>query len=280
MLYIGEYQELNVNREVDFGVYLGDGTEEVLLPTKYIPEGLQVNDTIRVFVYKDSEDRPIATTLQPTGKLGDIVALKVKDQTEHGAYLDWGLEKDLFVPRREQPVHFETGKTYVVRISMDHKTNRLVGTGKLNAFLSKETGELEEGQEVDLMVYGKTELGFKAVVNGKYSGLIYASEAPPNVKVGDRMPGYIRTLRQDGKIDLRISAEGRAGTDIGRDTLLRHLNEAGGSLSITDKSSPDEIYKTLGMSKKLFKKALGGLYKDRLVTISEDGITLKAPQGS
>lgn len=275
MLRIGQYQELKINREVDFGLYLGDGQDEVLIPTKYIPEGVEIGDTLRVFLYKDSEDRPIATTLTPKGVLGDIVSLVVKDETDHGAYMDWGLEKDLFVPRREQHSRFEIGQRYVVRVSMDHKTNRLVGTSKLQAFLKKDASDvLKEGQQVNLLVYDRTDLGWKAVIDQEFVGLIYATEAPASVKVGDELKGYVRTIREDGKVDLRLSGEGREGAEQGRDTLLRVLRENEGILYLTDKSAPEAIYEQLQMSKKLFKKALGGLYKERLVEINADHIRL------
>ena len=274
MLQIGEYQELKVNRQVDFGFYLGDGTEEVLLPNKYVPEGLKADDTIKVFVYKDSEDRPVATTLTPAGVVGDIVALTVKDETPHGSYMDWGLEKDLFVPRREQHVRFEVGKPYVIKILLDHKTQRVMGTSKLQAFIQRDLHGLNEGEMVDLLVYEKSPLGWKALINKTYSGLIYESEAPGYLGIGHAQKGYIHRLREDGKIDLRLSAEGRRGSDEGKEKLLHIIREHDGSLPLHDKSDPKEIFEVTGMSKKLFKKSLGALYRERLVKISPDGIEL------
>ena len=275
MLRIGQYQELKINREVDFGVYLGDGKDEVLLPTKYIPEGVEIGDTLRVFVYKDSEGRPIATTLTPKGVLGEIVSLKVNDETGHGSYMDLGIAKDLFVPRQEQHKRFEVGNRYVVRISMDHKTNRLIGTSKLQAFLRKDASEdLKEGEEVDLLIYDRSDLGWKAVINQEFVGLLYADEVPPNLQIGDSVKGFVKHIREDGKVDLRLSAEGRKGAEQGRDSLLQYLKDNEGIIYLTDKSSPEEIFSQLQMSKKLFKKALGALYRERLVELNSDHIRL------
>jgi predicted RNA-binding protein (virulence factor B family) len=276
MIEIGKHQLLTVNREVDFGLYLGDGNEEILLPTKYVPDGLSIGDKLRVFVYKDSEDRPIATTLQPAGEVGSIVSLKVKDSNPHGAFMDWGLEKDLFVPKREQHVPFQLGKFYVVRILLDHKTNRLIGTSKIRAFLKKDAEGLEEGQKVSLLIYSVTDLGFQAVINGIYSGLLYRSECPVEFAIGTETDGYIRAIREDGKIDLRLSLGGRESADEHREMLLDALQKNEGYLSLTDKSSPEAIQQTLGMSKKAFKKALGNLYRERLVLLESEGVRLAA----
>ncbi len=274
MIEIGKHQLLTVNREVDFGLYIGDGEEEILLPPKYIPEGLSIGDKLRVFVYKDSEDRPIATTLQPAGEIGSIVVLKVKDSNPHGAFMEWGLEKDLFVPKREQHIPFQLGKDYVIRIALDYKTNRLIGTSKIRSFLKKDAEGLEEGQKVSLMIYSVTDLGFQAVINGEYSGLLYRSECPVEFAIGTQTEGYINNIRTDGKIDLRLNPGGREAADEHRELLLDELKKHDGFLSLTDKSSPEEIQNTLGLSKKAFKKALGNLYRERLVALESDGVRL------
>lgn len=275
MLDIGKYQLLEVGREVDFGLYLTDGQEEVLLPKKYVPEGIAIGDKLRVFVYKDSEDRPVATTLEPAGQVGDILALRVTDTTPHGAFLSWGLEKDLFVPKREQHKRFEKGEVYLVRILLDNQSNRLIATGKLKPFLSTDYSGLSEGQQVNLQIWQNTDLGYKAVIEGEYEGLLYRSESAPGIHIGDEFSGFIHKIRTDGKIDLRLNTGGREGAELHRDALLDLIRQEGGFIALTDKSPPEFIMEKTGMSKKAFKKALGNLYRERLVTIEENGIRLK-----
>jgi len=274
MLQIGQYQLLEVAREVDFGLYLTDGEQEVLLPQKYVPAGLSIGDKLRVFVYNDSEDRPVATTLKPAGTVGDILALRVKDINPHGAFLDWGLEKDLFVPKREQHTRFEIDRIYLVKILLDHQSNRLIATSKLKPFLLSDVSELEEGQQVTLQVWQHTDLGFKAVIDGKYEGLLYRNESSPGIRIGDEFEGFVHKIRNDGKVDLRVNTGGREGAGLHRDALLELIEGEGGFIDLTDKSAPDVIFSRTGMSKKAFKKALGNLYRQRKVTIDKDGIRL------
>ncbi len=269
---IGEYYELKIAREVDFGVYLESDLGDILLPQKYIDEGYKVDDLIKVFLYKDSEDRLIATTLEPYGKLGDIVALEVKDSSPHGAFMEWGLEKDLFVPKSEQHVPFEVGQRYVVRICYDHKTDRLLGVGKLDSFLSSDIDNLRGGQQVNLLIHRITELGYLAVIDGEYSGLLYANEVFEPLTIGDERKGFIQKIREDGKIDLRLYNTGVDAIDDNVKSVLIALEEGNGFLELTDKSQPDEVSKILNMSKKSFKKAIGSLYKQRKIAIEEDGI--------
>ena len=274
MIAIGEYQLLTVIREVDFGLYLGDGEHEVLLPKKYIPHGLSTGDKLRVFVYRDSEDRPVATTLRPAAAVNEFACMEVKDLTDHGAFMDWGLEKDLFVPKREQHKPFRRGEFHIIRVLMDHRTQRLIGSSKIRAFLEKDTSGLEEGMAVQLMIWETTDLGYKAIIDGKYEGLLYREEAGELLKTGDTLDGYIYRLREDGKIDLRLNMGGKEGADTNRDKLLNVLYQQNGWLALTDKSSPEEIYETLKMSKKAFKKALGNLYREKLVVLEDEGIRL------
>lgn len=274
-MQIGEFHELEIVKEVDFGVYLASERGEILLPTKYLPEEVKIGKTINVFLYKDSEDRLIATTLQPYGKLNDFVALEVRDSAPHGAYMDWGLEKDLLVPTKEQPQPYRIGEIHVVRICLDYKTDRLIGVGKINAFLDNDYTRLEEGQEVEILVYGETELGFSAVVEQEYSGLLYKNEVFQPVRIGDKLRGYVKKLREDGKIDLRLGQVGVEAIDINGEKILKLLKNNDGFIGLHDKSSPEEIILKTKMSKKAFKKAIGGLYKQQLIEIKENGIELK-----
>lgn len=273
---IGNYYELEVAKEVDFGVYLNSELGEILLPLKYVPEGTEVGDILRVFIHKDSEDRLLATTLEPKGKVGDFVSLKTKDLTPHGAFMDWGLEKDLFVPNREQHAPFQIGHNYIIRICLDYKSDRLIGVSKINTFLSNANlGELKEGDEVNLLIYSETETGYSAVINNKHKGLIYRNEVFEPVSVGDEKTGFIKKIREDLKIDLSLNPAGVEAIDVNRESVLENLREHGGFLPYHDKSDPDAIVKQFNMSKKAFKKAIGGLYKDQVINIEPEGIRLK-----
>lgn len=273
---IGNYYELEVLKEVDFGVYLDSELGEILLPIKYVPEGTKPGDTVRIFLHKDSEDRLLATTLEPKGKVGDIVPLRTKDITPHGAFMDWGLEKDLFVPNREQHTPFKIGNDYVIRISIDYKSDRLIGVSKLNPFLdNNDLRDLKEGDQVNLLIYAETELGFSAVINDKHQGLIYKNEIFEPVNIGDGKDGFIKKIREDGKIDVSLNAVGTEAVDANREIILKELSSHGNYLPLNDKSAPEDIMAQLNMSKKAFKKAVGGLYKDQLITIEPEGIRLK-----
>jgi len=273
-MQLGIYHELEVAKEVDFGVYLNSPIGEILLPTKYIPEGLKVGDTIRVFLYKDSEDRPIATTLQPYAQLDEFASLEVKDNNEHGAFMEWGLEKDLFVPKKEQHERFELGKKYIVRVCLDHRTDRLIGTSKLKPFLIEADDQIEEGQEVDLMIYRRTDKGYMAVINQTYAGLIYENEIFEPIAIGDEKKGFIKKIREDGKIDLSLNKTGKVAVDDNREIVLELLRQHDGFMPYHDKSDAEDIAQVFNMSKKGFKKAIGGLYKDKLIKIESNGIRL------
>ena len=272
---LGKFYDLKIAREVDFGVYLESEKGDILLPAKYVPEGVQVGDSVRVFVHRDSEDRLLATTLEPTGQLNDMVALEVSHTTPHGAYMNWGLEKDLFVPKSEQPDTFREGEKRVVRICLDYKTDRLLGVGKINAFFDKDTSVLKEDQEVRLLVYGKSDLGFNVVINGRYSGLLYENEVFEPLAIGDSKTGCISKVREDGKVDVRLQPVGVGAIDGNSQRIVSFLENNGGTMPLTDKSDPSEIYEALQMSKKAFKKALGGLYKEHRVILHETYTELK-----
>jgi len=276
MIEIGKIQELEIGRRVDFGCYLTDGNDEVLIPAKYVPDTAEVGDKLNVFVYTDHQSRPVAVTIMPIGQLGDIVGLQVNAVTDFGAFLDNGLEKDLFVPNKEQAADMKAGGVYAVKMVMDHKTNRMIGSSKVAAFLSKDNEGLEEGQEVRIVVWQQTDLGYKVIVNSEYQGLIYHNEIFGEVRLGDNRKGYIKKLREDGKIDVALQKQGYEAVSDMSNIILRSLSENGGVLELGDKSSPDEIREAFGMSKKNFKKILGGLYKAGQVEIFDFQIKRKA----
>lgn len=269
---------LRINRRVDFGVYVGDGVEEILLPAKYIPDGVGVRDMVDVFVYKDSEDRLVATNITPMVQLDEFASLEVKDVNNYGAFMEWGLEKDLFVPYKEQAVRMHKGERHIVRLCMDHKTNRLVGVTKILGFLERDTSELEEKQEVELLVFGETDLGFSVLIDRKYQGLVYHNEVFDNVTIGDTRVGYIKEVREeDGKVDVSFRAFGMDAIDASKDTVWGKLRSApDGKLAVNDKSDPESIKEMFGLSKKAFKRAIGGLYKEGKILITEEGIILNS----
>jgi uncharacterized protein len=275
MLQIGRYNELKVTRQTENGVYLQAGEEEVLLPNKYVPKETKPGDLLEVFVYTDSEDRPVATTLKPHAIVGEFAYLTVKAVSKVGAFLDWGLEKDLLVPFSEQEQRMEEGQGYVVAVYLDFNTDRVAASAKLHKFIEYEDIQLQEGDVVDLLIVGATGLGYNAVVNNKHIGLLYHNEIFQPIKTGDRMRGYVKQVREDNKIDLSLQKSGFELVDDARSKILKALKDNNGTLSLDDNSSPDEIKQVLNMSKKAFKKAVGGLYKDRLIEITEKGIRLR-----
>jgi predicted RNA-binding protein (virulence factor B family) len=274
MLKIGDYNELEVVKETDFGIYLGSDEGEILLPRKYVPEGLKIGDKIEVFIYKDSQDRLIATTVTPKAKVGEIAYLEVKDTNRYGAFLDWGLEKDLLVPFGEQKIRMTAGNKYFVKVYLDTETNRITASSRISKHLKNVIEDLKEGQEVDLLVYKFTELGASVIINNEYMGMVYKNDIYQRIDVGDSLTGYIAKIREDNKIDVTIRGKGFNKVVDSKEIILQKLKENGGFLSITDKSSPETIEKILEMSKNTFKKAVGGLYKQRKIDITEDGIKL------
>ncbi|HLP18279.1 MAG TPA: S1-like domain-containing RNA-binding protein [Bacteroidota bacterium] len=275
MTAIGQFNTLSVLRAVEFGVYL-DGGElgEILLPQKYVPEGCKPGDTIEGFIYTDSEDRLVATTERPRAKAGEFAFLKVHSVTSVGAFLDWGLSKHLLVPFREQKVKMEQGKSYVVYVYVDEHSRRMCASSRLDKFLARHEGDFETGQEVDLLLVSQSELGFNAIINGARWGILYHNEVFQLLRQGQHVTGYIKKLREDGKIDLSLQKQGYAAVQDVTSSILAMLRARGGFIDITDKSSPDDIYELFGMSKKTYKKAIGALYKQRLITIEDNGIRL------
>ncbi len=274
MLRIGNNNTLKVVKEVDFGMYLESDQGEILIPRKYIPENTQIGDELDVFVYTDSEDRLIATTVSPIAVVGEFAAMTVKDVTDFGAFLDWGIQKDLLVPNNEQHRKLYKGQKAVVRVCLDPRTSRVIGVGKLNPFLNKDTTDLEEKQVVDLLIYDETDLGYMAIIDSQYSGILYRNEVFEQLNVGDTRTGYIRKIREDGKIDLRLSKEGIEAITDGKDIVLQKLKAGGGFLPYHDKTEADIIKEVFEMSKKTFKKAIGGLYRDGSIVLLENGIRL------
>ncbi len=272
---IGKYNTLRVVKEVEFGVYL-DGGElgEILLPIRYVPPGLKPDDEIEVFIYLDSEDRVIATTEEPYAIVGELAYLKVVSVNKTGAFLDWGLMKDLLVPYREQAERMKEGESYVVYIYLDDESRRIVATSKLNSALDNLLPEYEEGEEVDIMIIDKTDLGYKVAVNNLHSGMVYHNELFKPIKIGDSSKGYIKKVREDDKLDISLEKPGYEKIDGLAADVITKLKEKGGHMDISDKSPAEVIYKVFGTSKKNFKKAIGSLYKQRIISIEKDGITL------
>lgn len=276
MIRIGEYQSLRIEREMPQGYYLSDeeGTE-VLLPRGYVSTEMEIGDALAVFVYNDSEDRPVATTETPLFCVNEFAYLEVIDANEIGAFCEWGVSKGLFVPFRNQVRTLEKGQHYVVYMYLDELTKRLVGTTKLDKYLTKEAeDEFEMGEEVDVLVYTKTDLGFNVIVDKTYKGLIYDNEIRQEIRIGQKFKGYVKPLREDGKLDISIDQIGHLSIEPNAQYLLDELKSSEGFLSFTDKSDPGLIRERFGISKKLFKKALGTLYRQQLVVLKEDGIYL------
>lgn len=275
MAEIGKTNSLRVVKKISIGCYLDGGEHgEILLPRRYVPEDIKVDDYIDVFIYYDSEDRIIATTEEPKIKLGEVAMLKVVSITSSGAFLDWGLTKDLFVPFREQKQRMEEGKWYIVALYIDHQTDRLAASAKVEKFIDNTPPSYEVGQEVDLLIYSQTDLGYTAIVNNAHWGVLYNNEVFAELRRGKRLKGYIKKVRDDEKIDLILHKPGFEKVDEISKLILEKLESNNGFLNLTDKSEPEAIHYYLGISKKVFKKAIGGLYKQRLINIEEGGIRL------
>jgi len=274
MLQIGVYHTLKIDRETKVGLFLVNATDDVLLPNKYVPNDFELGDDLTVFVYLDHEERPVATTLKPLITLNSFAVLKVNYINKFGAFLNWGMEKDLFVPFKEQARPMEKDKRYIVTMYLDKQTGRLAASSKINQFLDKEPLDIEVGQEVDLMVSHITEIGINVIINGKFRGLAYQNEVFETVSPGYKTKGYIKTIRPDGKIDVSFQKQGFEAIDDSSQQVLEALKQNDGVLRLNDNSHPEEIKSVLKMSKKTFKKAIGSLYKQKLIDINNDGIQL------
>lgn len=268
MIKLGEVNNLLVNRGSAMGFFLIDTSgEEVFLPFKYAPDNLQLKDVIDVFIYNDSEDKIIATTQTPKITINSFAALKVVDAASFGAFMDWGLDKDLLVPFKEQATKMYDHKSYVVYLFLDETSDRLVATTKLNRYLDNTDCDLKANQEVDLLVFEDFDLGYFAIINNKYKGLIYKNEIYSPIKVGDSLKGYVKQIKEGNLIDLSLQKIGFENIDINSQLILDYLKKHNGVIALHDNSDPDDIRKLLGMSKKTFKKAIGILYRQKLVKI-------------
>ncbi len=277
MIAIGQYNTLTVLRDTKVGLFLGEGAEDVgiLLPNKYVPNDIKVGDSLAVFVYLDHEERPVATTLEPYILLNEFALLRVNYVNQVGAFMDWGLEKDLFVPFAAQARPMEKGKRYLVYMFMDPKSNRLVASSKTNQFLKNEELTVVQGDEVELIVSHITDIGINVIINEQHKGLLYKDEVYGDaIRTGDRLRGFIKTIRPDQKIDVSLQAFGYEKVEPNAQYILDELKASRGFLRLHDNSHPEDIKSVLKMSKKTFKKAIGALYKDKLIEIKEDGIYL------
>jgi len=275
MVKIGQYNTLKIIKILSFGAYV-DGGElgEILLPIKYLQSDAEIDDSIEVFIYKDSEDRLIATTEKPYAQVGEFAYLEVQEVNKFGAFLDWGLVKNLLVPFREQKETMQEGKSYIVYLYVDEKTDRIAATAKVDKYLDLTPAEYEINQQVELLIKNKTELGYNAIVNNLHSGLLYENEVFQKIYIGQSLKGYIKKVREDGKIDLSLAPAGFENIEVINNIIINQLQVNNGFIPLTDKSSPDEIYKLLGISKKNFKKSIGNLYKKKKLLIENNGIRL------
>ena len=275
---LGKFNQLEVVKEVDFGMYLDGGEEgEILLPSRYVPEDCKVGDMLNVFLYLDIDERLVATTLTPLVQVGEFACLEVAWVNEYGAFLKCGLMKDLFVPFGEQKMKMQVGNKYIIHAHIDEESYRIVASAKVDRYLSKETPEYQPGDEVDVLIWQKTDLGFKAIIDNKFGGLLYDSEIFQPLHTGMELKAFVKQVREDGKIDLILQKPGfeKVG-DFSKD-LLQYIKDHEGHIALTDKSPAEDIYAIFGVSKKTFKKAVGDLYKKRVVALEEKGIRLVRP---
>jgi uncharacterized protein len=275
MLKVGSYNDLVVERAVDFGLYLNPKADEVLLPSKYVPENTRPGDTLRVFIYRDSKDRLVATTLAPKAVVGEFVCLRAKDITTFGTFMDWGLEKDLLVPISEQQDRMKAGKKYVIKVCLDKATDRIYGTSRIAEACDENTDDLSDGQKVDLLICSVTPIGIMAVVDNRYFGMLQRNETYTPLLIGEKREGYVSRIREDGKIDLSLKRPGYHSISDSSAIVLDMLKNRDGFIPCHDKSTPGEIRDTFSMSKKEFKRAIGRLYKEGRIELTDRGIRIK-----
>ncbi|WP_298442450.1 S1-like domain-containing RNA-binding protein [uncultured Ferrimonas sp.] len=277
MVEIGQYNTLQVVKKVGFGVYVdGDDLGEILLPNKWVPAGTEMGDMVEVFIYLDSEDQFIATTMKPKAQVGQFASLKCTSMTDFGAFLDWGLEKDLLVPFNQQKKPFEVGRYYIVYLYVDKHSDRIAASAKIDRFLDNNAATYSNGDKVNLLIAGKSDLGYKAIINNEHWGVLYFDSVFKDLKPGMRMPGFIKKVREGGGIDVSINPPAHKQADQLGDHIISYLKkQPNGFAPIYDKSDPETIKQTFGVSKAVFKRAIGGLYKNGRITILKDGIELK-----
>jgi len=278
-LQAGQYHLLPVQRKTDFGFYLDDGQEGILLPKRFAPRNLRVGDELKVFVYHDSENRLIATTQTPKALVGDIALMEVVSVTQQGAFLDWGLMKDLFVPQSKQLGIMRKGGKYLVKLYIDEQTGRVAATEKIEALLNTMPCPLKELDVVDLVAYRESELGWVMIINYQFTGILHSSEIFTQIHKGDHFTGFIKKIRPDEKIDVVLGKPGFAKVEDETEKLVRLLKENNGYLPFNDKSTPESIYEYFGMSKKTFKMTTGHLYKQQIISFTKTGIQLVNPEG-
>lgn len=274
MIRAGEYHNLKILRLVEFGAYLDDGGEGILLPKRFLPAGAKENDELKVFVYHDSEDRLIASTQQPLGIVGDIVKLKVVSTTPQGAFMDWGLMKDLFIPKSQQITGMRPNGEYLVKIYRDEQTGRVAGTEKFEYGLSNDTLTVNEKDQVELTVLRRTDIGYLLIINNLHTGVLHFNEVYRSIQPGDRFTGFIKKIHENHNIDVAAGKPGYQRVEDETAKILRLLEENNGFLPYHDKSDPDAIYEFFGMSKKTFKMTIGNLYKQRKIQLENSGIRL------
>jgi hypothetical protein len=272
---LGKMNDLTVVKTVDFGVYLDGGEEgEILLPTRYVPENCQPGDTVKVFLYLDSEERLIATTLTPLVQVDEFAFLEVAWVNEYGAFLNWGLMKDLFVPFREQKQKMRVGQSYLIHAHIDEESYRIMASAKVERYLSKEMPTYKEKDKVQVLVWQRTDLGYKVIVENRFSGMLYHNELFQPIEPGMHLEAYVKQVRPDGKLDLTLQLSGGRKVDDFAEVLLKYVQEHRGFIPYHDKSEAEEIYEEFEVSKKTFKKAVGDLYKKRLIQLERNGIRL------
>ena len=276
MVSMGEYNLLKVIKVKDMGVFVDNGEEGILMPKRFVPPGTGIGDVLNVFLYHDGEGRPIATTQKPLGVLGDIVKLKAVSVTPQGAFLDWGLMKDLFIPKSGMISFMRPTGEYLVKIVLDEQTGRIAATEKLERFLSNESLTVKEKDAVDLLVYRNTDIGYEVIINNKHKGMLHANEIYRPIEIGDRFPGFIKNILPENKIDVVAGKPGYQRVEDETEKILRLLKENNGYLPYHDKSSPEEIYEFFHISKKTFKMATGNLYKQHKILFTKTGIQLAA----
>ncbi|MEN8203161.1 MAG: S1-like domain-containing RNA-binding protein [Bacteroidota bacterium] len=276
MIEQGKFSSLTIIKRSSFGLFLGDDAgEEVLLPNKYCTDDMKPGMNLDVFIYRDSEDRKVATTLTPKILLCEFALLKVAAVTKVGAFLDWGLEKELMVPFREQRQKMEAGRWYIVYLDLDLKTDRLYASNRLERFIHNDSLSVSEGDQVTLLVLQKTDLGFSVIINHKHKGLVFNNEIFQDLRIGARLKGYVKNIREDNKIDVSLQPIGyRNFIDVNSELIYSQLIEHKGFLPLSDKSTPEEIYSQFGISKKAFKKSIAALYKQKKITIESNGIKI------
>ncbi len=274
MIQVGRFNTLKAIRKTEIGIYLDDGAEGILLPKRFVPRGIQQGQNVEVFLYHDSEGRIIATTQEPKGVVGDIVLLTCVTTTSAGAFLDWGLMKDLFVAKSQQLGFMRKGGEYLVKIYIDEQTGRIAATEKIEFQLSNEELRVKEMDEVDLIAYRKSDIGWVMIINNQHTGVLHDSEVFREINVGNKLKGFIKTIRPDNKIDVVLGKAGYEKVEDEAGKILRLLWEHNGSMPYNDKTAPEMIYQVFGMSKKTYKMVIGSLYKQRRIKIDENGITL------